>query len=95
MKSISRRTFLRQSGGGAAALGALAAFPGLPALRRKLRPAAVHAEGLARPEGSAHDSPLIVHVPEPATGQVHLLFGTREVVRHDRALVARLVDLSR
>jgi hypothetical protein len=34
---------------------------------------------------------LVIHVPNPSTGEIHFMVGTREVVRHDRALVARLV----
>jgi hypothetical protein len=33
----------------------------------------------------------VVHIPDAATGEVHLMVGTREVIRSDRALVARLV----
>jgi hypothetical protein len=51
----------------------------------------VHTDGVAAPAGRAADGPLVVHVPDPRSGEVHLLFGTREVVQHDRALVARLV----
>jgi len=35
--------------------------------------------------------PLVVHIPDPRTGEVHLMVGDREVVRTDPALVARLV----
>jgi hypothetical protein len=34
---------------------------------------------------------LVIHVPNPSTGEIHFMVGTREVVRHDRALVARLI----
>ncbi len=90
MQSISRRTFLKQTGTGAAALGAVSAFARFPKLGRRVKPA-VHSAGVAAPKGRAHDGPLVVHIPDPKTGQVHLMFGTREVVAHDPALVARLV----
>lgn len=89
MQSISRRAFLKQSGSGAAAVGALATFSRLPKFAR--RNPAVHAKGVASPAGRPHDGPIVVHIPDTRSGQVHLLFGTREVVRHDPALVARIV----
>ena len=47
--------------------------------------------GVATPAGRAATGPLIVHIPDPRSGEIHLMFGTREVVRRDSALVARLV----
>ena len=92
MASISRRTFLKRGGTGAAAAGFLAAIPALPArVRASRRPATVHSDGTAAPAGRAATGPLVVHIPDPQTGDVHFMFGTREVVRRDRALVARLV----
>ena len=35
--------------------------------------------------------PLVVHIPDPRTGEIHFMAGTREVVRTDSALVARLI----
>ena len=92
MASISRRTFLKRSGAGAAAAGfaaAIPAFPGRAWASRKT--ATVQSEGVAVPAGRAATGPLIVHIPDPRTGELHLLVGTREVVHTDRALVARLV----
>jgi hypothetical protein len=94
MEPFSRRTFLKQTGTGATALGALSALPKLSFARRPRRPA-VHASGVARPAGRAQDSSLVVYVPDPDGGQVHLMFGTREVVQHDRALVERLLQAAR
>jgi len=96
MASISRRMFLKQGGAGVAAAGFLAAIPSLPGRAWTSRKAAVvHANGIAAPEGRAATGPLVVHVPDPRSGEVHFMVGTREVVRHDRALVARLVrDIS-
>lgn len=92
MSSISRRMFLKQSGSGVAAAGVLAAIPALPGrVRASRKPATVHTSGVATPAGRAATGPLIVHIPDPRSGEIHLMFGTREVVRRDSALVARLV----
>ena len=92
MASISRRMFLKQNGSGMAAAGFLAAVPSLPGrLWASRRPAAVHSRGVAAPVGRAATGPLVVHIPDPRSGEVHLMVGTREVVRRDSALVARLV----
>ena len=92
MISISRRTFLKRSGAGVAAAGLAGAMPTIPGSARISRkPASVHTNGVAAPAGRAATGPLVVHIPDPASGQVHLMVGTREVIRSDRALVARLV----
>jgi len=92
MTSISRRTFLKQGGSGLAAAGFLAAIPSLPGrVWPSRKAAAIHGRGLAVPEGRAATDPLVVHIPDPRSGEVHLMVGTREVVRRDAALVARLV----
>ncbi|MHB1987765.1 MAG: twin-arginine translocation signal domain-containing protein [Acidimicrobiales bacterium] len=95
MESISRRTFLQQTGSGAAAVGAFSALSKFPGAKRKNRRPAVHDTGVATPEGRPSNGPLVVHIPDPRSGQVHLMFGTREVVQHDPALVARLVHAAR
>jgi len=92
MASISRRAFLKRSGASAAAAGLAGAIPTFPGWARASRKAAtVHNKGVAAPAGRAATGPLVVHVPDPAKGEVHLMVGTREVIRSDRALVARLV----
>jgi hypothetical protein len=92
MASISRRMFLKQSGSGVAAAGFLAASPSLPGrVRASRKPATVQANGVAAPAGRAATGPLIVHIPDPKSGEVHYMFGTTEVVRRDSSLVARLV----
>ena len=92
MASISRRMFLKQSGSGVAAAGVLAALPTLPGrVSATRKPATVHTRGVAAPAGRAATGPLVVHIPDPRSGEIHLMFGTREVVRKDAALVARLV----
>ena len=68
---------------------AIPAFPGRA--WASVRPATVHNDGVAAAAGRAATGPMVVHIPDPRTGDVHVMFGTREVVRRDRALVARLV----
>ena len=97
MASISRRTFLKQGGTGAAAAGVLAAIPALPARALPARAwaaqrsPAVHGDGVAAPAGRAATGPIVVHVPGPRSGEVRFMVGKRELVHRDRALVARLV----
>jgi len=99
MPSISRRTFLKRGGAGVAAAGFVAALPAFPgrawasgkAATVHNKAATVHDNGVAAPSGRAATGPLIVHIPDPRTGEIHLMVGTREVIRSDRALVARLV----
>lgn len=91
MARLSRRTFLKQSGTGAAAVGFATAVPRLSGRSFSHRPAQVHSAGVAAPEGRAATGPLVVHIPDPKKGEVHLMVGTRKVVHQDPALVARLV----
>jgi hypothetical protein len=92
VESISRRKFLRQAGTGVAALGAFSAVGGLALPKDALRgDPSVRDQARVEP----HDGPLVVEIPNPRTDEVHLLFGTNEVVRHDASLVARLVRASR
>lgn len=96
MASISRRTFLKQGGTGAAAAaaaaGVLAAIPVLPARAWAAQlPPAVRGDGVAAPDGRAATGPIVVHVPGPRSGEVRFMVGKRELVHRDRALVARLV----
>ena len=92
MVSISRRALLKRGGAGAAVAAVAAAIPAFPGRAWASRKAAaVHSDGVAGPAGRAAAGPLVVHIPDPRTGEVHLMMGTREVVRTDPALVARLV----
>jgi hypothetical protein len=95
MAGISRRSFLIKGTTGAAALGALTVLPGVEGradaaeathkTRHSHSPVAT-----TRPENTRSDS-LVVHIPDPRTGEVHFLVGTREIVQKDKALVARIL----
>jgi hypothetical protein len=83
MSESTRRTFLLASGAGAAAVGMAAAIPGVAAgqaAAQKVAPATL-------PEDATD---LVAHVADPHSGTLTLLVGEREVVVHDRDLVARL-----
>lgn len=79
MSETSRRRFIGVAGAGAAAVGATAVLPRTPFQDDT-------APGLTGPMES-----LVAHVSDPAAGIVTLMVGEREVVVHDRDLVARLV----
>ena len=91
MQDISRRGFLKVARNGLAAAGLVAAAPTalLATAGAATKPEAATATPTVRPVSSREN--LVIHVPNPSTGEIHFMVGTREVVRHDRALVARLV----
>lgn len=92
MEAISRRKFLRQAGGGVAAVGAVSALGGLRMPRSGKDEEGRLSEDV---EVEPHDGPLVVEIPDPRSDEVHLMFGTEERVRHDSSLVRRLVRASR
>jgi hypothetical protein len=91
MQDISRRGFLKVARNGIAAAGLVAVAPTalVATAGAAVKPTASKPEATVRPVSSKEN--LVIHVPNPSTGEIHFMVGTREVVRHDRALVARLV----
>jgi hypothetical protein len=85
MAKLTRRDLIKQTSAGAAALGALAAVPGLS--RAQGAPEA-HAAGLAVADGNG---PLVAYLRDVAVGEIGLLVGTREIIVRDRELVQRLL----
>jgi hypothetical protein len=83
MNDSTRRGFLVMVGTGAATAAAAA-----------VAPAALADDDHRQDEGTRVSSrePLVAHVTDPRQGDVALMVGEREVVVHDRDLVARLVD---
>ncbi|HEX4018240.1 MAG TPA: hypothetical protein VHX15_16005 [Frankiaceae bacterium] len=81
MSDSTRRTFLVATGAGAAALSVSA-----------LAPAAQAATTTKNAKGGspASDEPLVAYVSNASKGELTLLVGEREVLVHDRELVARL-----
>ncbi len=90
MSEITRRSFLKQGGATAAAAGALVATPKVlrgPSGKTRTKPARTTTPASRRPDAGRD---LVVHVPDTRKDEVHLHFADREVVLHDRDLVARL-----
>ena len=99
MSEISRRNFLIKGSAGAAALGALSVLPGLEAKAgaAQVAPKEPHRNAPAATttgDVTKTDS-LVVHIPDARSGEIHYLFGTKEVVQKDKALVARLLREAR
>ena len=91
MQDISRRGFLKVARNGIAAAGLVAVAPTALAATAgaAIKPKASKPTPTVRPVSSKEN--LVIHVPNPSTGEIHFMVGTRDVVRHDRALVARVV----
>src|SRR6185437_10574649 len=79
MTDPTRRNFLIASGAGAAAIGVAAAAPA-EARTPDTTPATLPSDA----------TDLVAHVADPDSGTLTLLVGEREVLVHDRDLVARL-----
>jgi len=84
----SRRTLLRAAAAGTAAVGLVGA-----ARAMGLGDAGTAAARDSLPEGTP--SPLVAYVGDARTGEVVVMVGTREVVRRDARLVARLVEIAK
>lgn len=99
--SISRRAMLRAGTVGAAAVGAISAFPGLLG---GLVSAGPEASGVAADltgeapevEGTAAElsSPIVAHITDVSSGRLSLYVGEREITYHDAQLVQRLLRAS-
>lgn len=85
MVDQSRRLFLKSASLGAAVVGVAAAFPALQASA---------ASAADERSGPAHDGPLMAYVSDRRRGEVTVMVGEREVVRHDPDLAARLARLA-
>ena len=85
MAKLTRRDLIKQMSAGAAALGALAAVPGLAGAQGAPE---AHAAGLSSTD---RDGPVVAYVRDVAAGEIGLLVGTREIIVRDRELVQRLL----
>ena len=84
MEQVNRRTFIKKA-------GAAAAMPALPRVLSTGGPLVVapsQPSGLA--EGTKLDEPIVAHLANLQTGEIHLFFGERKVTHHDRGLAAQL-----
>lgn len=92
MAEISRRNFLRNTGTGIAAVGLIAVAPSVmvseagAATKTKV---AARPKTMVRPASTSET--VVAHIPNPRTGDIHFLVGSREVIHRDRALVARIL----
>jgi hypothetical protein len=87
MTDASRRNFLLIAGAGAAAVGTAVVAPTAAAAVPR-REKAANSEGTQLPDGA--DAPMVAYIKNPKTGELSVMSGEREVVVHDRELVARL-----
>jgi hypothetical protein len=88
---VTRNLFLKQASLSAAAIGAVAAVPGMTA--------AAHAapKPIAAEDGApaSHRGPLVAHVKDTFSGEISILVGTREIKVHNPELVKQLVKAAR
>jgi hypothetical protein len=92
MAKLTRRTLIKQTSVGAigvAAIGVLAAAPQLASAA----PAAKHA--VAEQSAAAQSGPMVVHVRNFSTGEIGVMYGEKEVILRDPALVTRLLNAAR
>jgi hypothetical protein len=98
MPGISRRTLLKQTSAGAAALGALFAAPrviGSEPHAVASSPAAGGSAAVAAAAGTSlrgSSEPVVAYIRDSASGEIAIFSGTREIVLHDAALVSRLLQ---
>jgi hypothetical protein len=84
MTRNSRRTLLKSAAAGAAAIGLVGASRGLAG-----------SGTVARGSIETSSEPLVAYVSDARKGEVVVMVGTREIVRRDAALVARLVAIAK
>ena len=79
----SRRTVLKAAAGTAAALGLIAAGR------------AVGANAGSAGSTDGFSAPVVAYVSDARKGELVVMVGTREIVRRDAALVARLMSIAK
>jgi hypothetical protein len=92
MTEVSRRSFLIRSSATLAAAGAVAV---IPAGAVRLADSKKQAYPELTPEESSALQSLVVHVANPATGELSVMFGTEEVRIKDHRLIAQLASAIR
>jgi hypothetical protein len=100
---MSRRAVLRAGTIGAAAVGAVSAFPSLlgelTAARPELSAGASDASAVATDtealSGSTFEGPVVAHIRDATTGDMSLYVGEREIAYRDPALVHKLIRVAR
>ena len=104
MAEMSRRKFLQHGSLGVAAAAALASVPNVARTALgsgSARSGAASTAGAAGTAGAARDAelattgPVMVHLANAKTGEIHLYVGERELTRHDPALAAAIARAAR
>ena len=93
MDDVSRREFLRKGSIGAAA-GAFAIGMGAEGVAK----AATRSDAKAAPADAREvtsDEPIVAYVKQGTRGEVHVMVGSREVVRKDADLAKRIIRASK
>ena len=88
MAKLTRRTLIKQTSigvAGVATIGVLTTVPQLTAV-------AAAAEHSATEQSAAHSGPMVVHVRNFSTGEIGVMYGEKEVILRDPALVTRLLN---
>ena len=109
MPKVSRRKFIQGASVGAAAVGVLAVGPGLVAsqtgtVKQASRGPAVlpSLSGASSRSSASKDAltktaasePVMAYVRDPSKGEVAIFVGTREIIRQDPELAARIMHLT-
>ena len=84
MDGVSRRTFLKSSGGAAAGTALLAAIPG----------GAAHASTNEPDDGAVAEGPVVAYIEPGRHSKITVMVGDREIVHEDRDLVRKLLKAS-
>ena len=92
MSEISRRGFLKSAQAGLVAAGIVAVAP---VTMSAVANAATSKKPQVRSSTEAHSfattENVVIHIPNPRSGEIRIMVGEKEIIRHDRALVARLI----
>ncbi|MEZ0092429.1 hypothetical protein [Streptacidiphilus sp. EB129] len=86
----SRRSFLRHASLGSTALGATILLPATLGNAASARARATHDAAANHVDAVRHEGPLMAYVKNARTGEIAVMVGEREVVRHDPQLAAQL-----
>jgi hypothetical protein len=90
MTPRSRRTVLKSAAAGAAAIGLIGAGRGLA-----IGASAASGRSGDRASIDANSEPLVAYVSDARRGEIVVMVGTREIVRRDAGLVARLMAIAK
>ncbi len=92
MAKISRRDFIHKGSIGVAAAGAMLVVPfsGTTALidaKTRVNPSSTVSQKVNT------DDPIVIHIADKGTGEIHLYVGDQEIVHRDPALVKQLLSV--